>query len=172
MRESLRFSGQLVCCTVSKTAHAWYAAITVETPDVPAKSESQAAVGIDLGVSTLATLSTDGKFDGPKALGCLLQRLRRLSRAHSRKAKGSANRRKSAQRLARLHWRIANVRADAIHKMTNALTQQYAWIAIEDSTSRGCWPTAGYPGTLRMLRLERSDASWPTRRSNAVWIWR
>lgn len=137
MRESLRFSGQLVCCTVSKTAHAWYATITVETPDIPAKSESQAAVGIDLGVSTLATLSTGGKFDGPKALGCLLQRLRRLSRAHSRKAKGSANRRKSAQQLARLHWRIANVRNDAIHKMTHALTKQHAWIAIEDLNVKG-----------------------------------
>lgn len=137
MRESLRFSGKLVSCTVSRTAHCWYAAITVDTEDLPALCKSQAAVGVDLGVSTLATLSSGQTITGPKALGQLLQRLRRLGRAHSRKAKGSANRRKSAQRLARLHWRICNIRNDANHKMTHGLTRDHAWVAIEDLNVKG-----------------------------------
>lgn len=138
MRESLRFSGRPVSLTVSRTAHAWFAAVTVETDDAPVRCESQAAVGVDLGVKTLAVLSDDvPDVPGPKAMGVLLARLRRLSRAHSRKAKGSANRRKSAQRLARLHWRIECRRNDALHKLTDRLTRSYAWIAIEDLNVRG-----------------------------------
>ncbi len=137
MRESLRFSGKLVSCTVSRTAHCWHAAITVETEDLPAKSESQAAVGVDLGISALSTLSTGTVVTGPKALGALLHRLRRLSRAHSRKAKGSANQRKSAARLARLHWRIGNVRDNALHQLSHRLTRDHGWVAIEDLNVRG-----------------------------------
>jgi putative transposase len=132
MRETLRFTGKLVSLTVSRTAHAWFAAVTVETDETPVRSESQAAVGVDLGLKALAMLSDGTAVAGPRALGSLLQRLRRLSRAHSRKQKGSANRRKSAQRLARLHWRIANVRSDALHQLTHRLTRDYGFIAIED----------------------------------------
>ena len=138
MREPLRFSGTLKGATVSRTAHAWFVAILIETDDLPARSESQAAVGVDFGLTQLATLS-DGSTPVPgiKALGVLLARLRRLSRAHSRKQKGSANRKKSAQRLARLHWHIACVRADALHKLSDRLTRNYAWIAIEDLNVKG-----------------------------------
>jgi len=137
MREPLRFAGRLVSVTISRTAHAWFAAIAVETEDVPVRSESQAAVGVDLGVKALATLSTGEVIQGPKALGMLLQRLRRLSRAHSRKQKGSKNRHRSARRLARLHWRIQCVRQDALHKLTHRLTRGFGWIAIEDLNVRG-----------------------------------
>jgi putative transposase len=67
----------------------------------------------------------------------LLQRLRRRSRAHSRKVKGSANRRKSAQDLARLHWRISNVRSNALHQLSHRLTRDYAWVALEDLNVKG-----------------------------------
>lgn len=137
MRESLRFSGRPISLTVSRTAHAWFAAVTIDTDDVPAMSESQAVVGVDLGVKTLAVLSDGTVEAGPKALDALLARLRRLSRAHSRKQKGSANRRKSAQRLARLHWRIECRRNDALHKLTDRLTRDYSRIAVEDLNVRG-----------------------------------
>lgn len=138
MREPLRFRGSLKGATVSRTAHAWFVAILVDTDDIATRTESQRAVGIDVGVKALATLS-DGSPPvlGPKALGVLLQRLRRLSRAHSRKQKGSTNRKKSAQRLARLHWRIACVRNDALHKLSDRLTRDYAWLAIEDLNVKG-----------------------------------
>ena len=137
MREPLRFAGRVVGATVSRTAHAWHVALLVDTDDQPDRTENQRAVGVDVGISTLATLSTGEQFDGPKALGGLIQRLRRLSRAHSRKVKGSSNRKRSARRLARLHWRIANVRSNALHQLTHRLTRDYAWVAIEDLNVRG-----------------------------------
>jgi putative transposase len=137
MRETLRFSGRIMGATVSRTAHAWHVALLVEAEDPLLRCESQAAVGVDFGVTHLATLSTGHKESGPKALGQLQGRLRRLSRALSRKAKGSANRKKARERLARLHWRIANVRSNALHQLSHRLTRDFAWIAIEDLNVRG-----------------------------------
>src|SRR5262249_32013193 len=51
-----------------------------------------------------------------------LKKLRRLSRRHSRKQKGSKNRQKAAHKLARLHAHIANIRHDVTHKATSMIT--------------------------------------------------
>ncbi len=74
---------------------------------------------------------------GPKALASSLRRLRRASRAHSRKQPGGANRRKSAARLARIHARASNVRADALHKATTRLAQRYETVVAEDLNVAG-----------------------------------
>nr|WP_196799485.1 RNA-guided endonuclease TnpB family protein [Verrucomicrobium sp. 3C] len=92
----------------------------------------QDAVGVDLGVTTLATLSRGEPIPGPKAHAQLLKRLRRENRRLSTKQKGSANRRKARKRIARIHQRITNIRRDATHKATTMLTQTYRRIGIED----------------------------------------
>jgi putative transposase len=110
-------------------------------------------VGVDLGITHLAVTSAGLKVPGPKALTVLLARLRRLSRAHSRKAKGSANRKKSAQALARLHWRIGNVRGDALHKLSHQVTTENTWIAVDDLNVKGML------GNDRLAR-HIADAGW------------
>jgi putative transposase len=139
MRESLRFAGKLMSATVSRVADRWFVSITVDTPDTSRlpQAENQGAVGVDLGVSALAALSTGETIPGPKPHKALLGRLRRLSRSLSRKQKGSANRKKARARLAKLHARIANIRADALHKFTTDLTRRFHSIGIEDLNVRG-----------------------------------
>jgi putative transposase len=134
MREPLRFRGKLLSATISRVADRWFVSITVDTPDTShlPQAENQGAVGVDLGVSALATLSTGEKIAGPKAHTALLARLRRLSRSLSRKQKGSANRAKAKVKLARLHARISHIRQDALHKLTTDLTRRFHTIAIED----------------------------------------
>jgi putative transposase len=139
MRESLRFTGKILSATVSRVADRWFVSITVDTQDdshLP-KAENQGAVGVDLGVSALATLSTGETIPGPKAHTALLKRLKRLSRSLSRKQKGSANWRKTKAKLARLHARIANIRANTLHKLTSAVTRRFHTIGIEDLNVRG-----------------------------------
>lgn len=139
MRESLRFTGKILSATVSRVADRWFVSIAVDTQDDPRlpEAENQGVVGVDLGVSALATLSTGETIIGPKAHTLLLKRLRRLSRSLSRKQKGSSNRNKAKAKLARLHARIANVRSDALHKLTADLTRRFHTIGIEDLNVRG-----------------------------------
>jgi putative transposase len=92
---------------------------------------------VDLGVKALATLSDGSVFDGPQALRSNLRRLQRLSRGLSRKAGGSANRGKARRKIVRLHARIANIRRDALHKLTSPITGRFSVIGIEDLNVRG-----------------------------------
>ncbi len=89
MREEHRFQGKLVSATVSRTADKWFVSLAVELEDTPQRCESQAAVGVDLGVNRLATLSNGERIEGPKPLRRELKKLRRCSRRLSRKQKGS-----------------------------------------------------------------------------------
>ena len=92
---------------------------------------------MDLGLSTFAVLSNGEKVAAPKPLGKGLKRLRRLSRAHSRKRRGSHNRQKAALRLARCHRRIGNVRRDFLHKFTTRISKNHAEVFVEDLNVKG-----------------------------------
>ena len=134
MRETLRFSGKILSAVISRIADCWFVSITVETADLVKHlpESNKKVVGIDLGISAMATLSTGEKIQGPKPHKNLLSRLRQLSKALSRKVKGSKNRAKAKTKLARLHARISNIRTDAIHKLTTKLVRCYHTICIED----------------------------------------
>lgn len=137
MREAVRFEGSLKRAMVSRDADRWFVSVLVET-DAPAEAELPLAeVGVDLGVKTLAVLSTGEPIEGPKAHKTLLARLRRLNKAQARKRRGSRNSAKAKRRLARLHVRIANIRRDASHKLTTRLATTWQAIGIEDLNVRG-----------------------------------
>jgi len=137
MRERVRFCGQLKRATVSLDGGRWYVSLMVETNDVCPVLQPLATVGVDLGVTTLATLSTGELIEGPKSHAVALKRLRRANKAQARKRRGSANFRKAKARLAKLHARIAGIRRDATHKLTTGLTKTYRTIGIEDLNVRG-----------------------------------
>ncbi len=150
MREALRFTGHIVSASFSRKADHWYVSITVDCPDPPLPpAENQGVVGMDLGITHLATLSTGETLDGPKALRLLLGSVRRLSRALARKVKGSRNRAKAKLRLARLHERIAHIRRNGLHQLTTNLTRRFHTIGIED---------LNVSGMLRNHRLARAIA--------------
>jgi putative transposase len=138
MREVLRFDGKIKSAVVSRTADRWFVSLTVEIEHVAPIRKNHAVVGVDLGIKALATLSDDTPpIDSPKALRRNLNRLQRLSRSLSRKVKGSANHLKAKAKLARLHARIANIRNDALHKLTTDLVKRFDTIGIEDLNVRG-----------------------------------
>jgi putative transposase len=138
MREEVRFAGNIISVTVSRGADAWYASFTIEVPDEPAAHVLHNTVGVDLGVSALATRSDDEKkIPAPKPLRRYLKKLQRLSRALNRKQRGSNNREKAKTTLARLYARIRHIRQDALHKLTTDLVRSAATIAIEDLNVTG-----------------------------------
>jgi putative transposase len=162
-------SARILSATVTRTAQRWFVSFTVEVErDAPVPhARPGSAIGIDLGVTTLLTGVDDAgttiTVPGPRPLRAALRKLRRASRAHSRKAPGSANRRKHAARLARIHARISYVRADALHKATTTLAARYQTVVAEDLNVAGmvrnrklarAISDQGFGAARRMLRYK------------------
>lgn len=124
--------------TISRRGGRWYAALTVERDEPTVKQAPKGgAVGIDLGVKALATLSDGTVIPNPHHLQADEQRLKRAQQALSRKMKGSKRRAKAKDRVARIHARVANRRSDALHKVTACLAHAYSDICIEDLNVAG-----------------------------------
>lgn len=147
MAENLRFRGKVLGARISRTADWWFASITVEVPDVQPQVKRPAAVGIDVGLNRLATLSTGEEFENQKFLTTALKKLRRANKRLHRRTLGSKNREKACRQVARLHYRITCLRDDVLQKLTTRLANCYGLIGIE---------TLNLKGLLKNKRLARS----------------
>jgi putative transposase len=146
MAENLRFRGKVIGARISRTADWWFLAITVEVPDeTPLKRT--AAVGVDVGLNRLATLSTSEGFENQKFLTTALNKLRQANKRLHRRKPGSKNREKARRQVARLHYRITCMRNDVLHKLTTRLADCYGIVGIEDLNLKGL---------LKNRRLARS----------------
>ena len=124
--------------TISQRAGRWYASLTVEREDKPvANPPKGGAVGVDLGVKQLATLSDGTVVENPRYLREAEKKLKRAQQALSRKTKGSNRRAKARAKVARIHAHVANQRLDAMHKLTTRLFRKYSDISVEDLNVSG-----------------------------------
>ena len=144
---------RITSASVSREADRWFVTFRVERVSVIPKRPTGKQIGVDLGITTLATLSNGVVFAGPRSLLINLRKLRCLSRAHARKHRESANRRRSARKLARCHARISHVRRDHLHKLSTYLAKNHSRIVIEDLNVKAM---------VKHRRLARSiaDAGW------------
>ena len=125
--------GRVLRMTISQRAGRWYASLTVERDDKPVTNPPKGgAVGVDLGVKHLATLSDGTVVENPRYLRKAEKKLKRAQQALSRKIKGSNRRDKARAKVARLHAHVANQRLDAMHKLTTRLAETFSDISIED----------------------------------------
>jgi hypothetical protein len=158
LREPLRLDGRIMGATVRREADNWYVSLQVElTTGAAVRARTgDGVIGVDLGISAAATLSTGEAIASPRPLKAALRRLRIRSRRASRKFKAakvaagicgaipkgtrlpvSKNRTKGAQALARLHARVAAVRSDFTHKLTTRLCRENQTVVIEDLHVKG-----------------------------------
>jgi len=122
---------------ISKVADWWRVSIAVDV-ELPAPVQFQKpSVGVDLGISTLATLSDGTRFENQEPLRTDLHKLKRLHRALSRRKHGSHRWWKGKRQLARCYCRIANKRTDVLHKMTTQIAKTYCLIGVENLHVKG-----------------------------------
>ena len=151
MAENLRFQGKVTGARVTKTADWWFVSIQVEIAgETPEKRT--AAVGIDVGLNRLATLSTSEGYENQAFLRIALKKLRQANKRLHRRVKGSKNREKARRQVARLHYRITCMREDVLHKLTTRLANCYGMVGIEDLNLKGLLKN-------RKLARSFSDAS-------------
>lgn len=114
----------------------YYVSMVVEVPVVK-RIKTGHSIGIDFGVSRLATLSTGETIPNPKHLARRTMYLARAQRRLARTQKGSNHRLRQARRVARLHEKIADARRDTLHKMSTMLARRFDIIYVEDLHLRG-----------------------------------
>lgn len=137
LAEELRFSGKIIGSTISRTADRWFISITVDSDTFPHVRKNHGSCGVDVGINCLAALNDGTKYQPAKALKTFEERLKRQQRILSRRKKGSANRKKSARKVAKLHYKMRCLRRDVIHKATTDIVLNNDFIAIEDMNVKG-----------------------------------
>src|SRR5579863_463268 len=139
--------------TVSRdTAGRYHVSMLCEDA-VSARPAVTGKIGVDLGLTHFATLSTGEKIAAPNALRKHEAKLAKLSRRLAKKQKGSANRQKARRKVARLHARTADSRRDFLHKLSTRLINENQVIAIESLSVKNMQKN-------RRLAKSISDASW------------
>jgi putative transposase len=122
---------RLISCTVSKDkAERYFISILVKT-DIQPLPEVDRQVGIDVGLTTLATLSNGEKLENPRHMKRKSRRLKVRQRRLSRKVKGSNNRNKARFAVAKMHAKISDARKDNLHKFTSKTINENQVIVVE-----------------------------------------
>ncbi len=134
--ENLPFGYKPKSVTISREAKEWFISWKIEV-DIHETAKKQDYVGVDLGINHLATLSTGEIFEGVHSYKKHEKQLARMQYLNRHKHRGSNNSRKSQIKIARLHQKIANIRQDTLHKITNYLSKNNAVIGIEDLNVSG-----------------------------------
>lgn len=156
---NIRFSktipkaAKVTTVTISKDAADRYFVSMLCTDEVHAKAPSTKTVGIDLGLTHFAVLSTGEKIASPKHFRNNEKKLAKLQRRLAKKQKGSANRAKAKLKVAKLHARIADSRKDFLHKLSTRLINENQVIAIETLAVSNMQKN-------RCLSKSISDSSW------------
>ena len=144
--------GKIKTCTIHRDGDQWYASFSVELPD-PEPKEIKTTVGVDVGITTLATLSDGTEIENQKTLDKYDSKLRKTHRDLSRKKKGSNNRNKQKIILQGIYRKVRNARKDCLHKASRILADSYDLIIFEDLQIKNM---------VKNHHLARSihDASW------------
>ena len=114
----------------------WFACFAVEETPIIRAPNGKPQVGIDFGLKTLATLSDGTIIKNPRHLKKHAENLAWLQRCLSKKKKGSKNRGKAKREVAIAYEKVANSRADFLHKTTTTLVNSYSLIALEKLASQ------------------------------------
>ena len=114
---------KIISTNISERAGHWLVSLLVDTQrEVTPFKLTDEVIGVDLGVKELAVCSDGKMFPNPKALKQSERKLAHLQREVSRRVKGSKNRAKSKKKVAKLHYRISNIRRYALNEVSNYLT--------------------------------------------------
>ncbi|MEK8228484.1 RNA-guided endonuclease TnpB family protein [Oerskovia sp. M15] len=158
---------RVLFATVSRRGGRWRISLNVEAADLhpaaqhPARDDTDHGgwAGVDRGLhAPVVAATSDGTqtlwiTEAPKALRAAQPVTRRLQKALSRKAKGSANRRAAVQRLARHHERVRARRHYFLHQVSNALVKTHDRLVLEDLNIQGMLAN-------HRLAAAISDAAW------------
>jgi len=124
--------GRIKTCTIKKDIDQWYVIFSVDIDKQMPTVEVKTSTGIDVGLSSLLTLSNGEQIKPPEFLRASEKKLTREQIKLSKKKRGSNNRRKQRTEVAKVHRKTRNQRKDFAHKTSRILVDTYDKIVFED----------------------------------------
>ena len=156
-------NGVIKSATISMTPTGKYHISILCETEVTPLTKTNSSVGLDLGLSDFAILSTGEKIGNKRFLSKLSKKLareqKRLSRRaltarkEGRKLSDSKNYQKQRLKVAKIHEKIANQRKDFLNKLSTYLVKNHDVICIEDLSSKNLMKN-------HKLAKSISDVSW------------
>lgn len=144
--------GKPKTATIIRKADGWYVSVVCEVEAEPLPKTGK-SVGIDVGITHFATLSTGETVANPRYYRRAERRLRKAHRRVSRRKKGSKRREKAKALLGKAHQKVARSRRDHAYKTAKSLVERYDRIAVEDLNVSGMLKN-------RHLAKAISDCGW------------
>src|SRR5262245_15547705 len=153
LRLSRPIEGQCKQLRITRRVDGWYALLVCEMPKPEPMPPTGQTVGVDVGISSFATLSNGEEIENPRHLKSALDNLQRQQRRLSRRQQGSKRRAKQRIKVAKAHLKISRCRKDFHHKVSTDLVRRFDAITVEDLNIRGM---------VKNRRLARviSDVAW------------
>jgi len=136
---STEIEGTIKTLTIKRTSLGeLFMLVVVDSADEPEiKFETGRTAGFDFGLKTFLTCSDGSKIESPQFLKQSLNAIKKASRHHSDKRKGSANRERARLNLVRKHEDVANRRSDWFWKLAHALTDKFDVLCFETLNLKG-----------------------------------
>jgi putative transposase len=148
--------GKIKTCTVSKTLTGkWFIFLSCEVEPHPLPS-NKLEVGIDLGLTTFATMSDGSKIQNPRFFRREEKALAKAQRKLSKQNKGTPERSKDKRVVAKAHERSTNKRTDFCHQESRKIVNKYGIIFMEDLNIRNMLVKGKFPKLSKSI----SDAAW------------
>lgn len=153
VRLSREIEGTVKQLRITRRCDGWYALLVCDLPKPKALPQTGQSVGVDVGLTTFATLSTGEKIENPRHLKAAEKKLARTQRRLSKKKRGSSNRKKARAKVACTHLQVSRCRKDFHHKAAKSLVDRFDRIAVEGLNIKGM---------VRNTHLAKhiSDAGW------------
>src|SRR6202040_3998096 len=131
-RKSEDVLGEAKNLTLRESCGKWYVSVQTQRDVQIPQHPSTSVVGMDWGVVNFVTLSNGEIVDQCQPLKKFLPKLAKLQRRMARKNKFRKNWRKAKARVSKLHTKIANIRKDFVHKVSNDISKNHVVVVAEE----------------------------------------
>jgi len=148
--------GTIKTCTVRcAPTGKWFITFTCNLEHKPVKPSIDPAIGIDMGLTSFATLSNGEQIENPRFFKQEEKALTKAQRKLSAQEKASKSRAKAKKIVARTHERINWKRHNFVHQESRKLVNRFNTIAVEDLSINDM-----KKGNFCSINKSIGDAAW------------